>query len=98
MLPLLLFFQASVPDTGVGMSNFDLRNLPAASDDGAIVVRGRRAEDVKALRTEDQLPDPILPRAEVQFIGRSRISVDADQRILGSAPSNRAMVTVKVPF
>ncbi|MCE7796610.1 hypothetical protein LWE61_08565 [Sphingobium sufflavum] len=51
------------------------------------------------MRIEDRLPGPILPRAETSFIGTSRIGVEAEQQALpGGMVSNRAMISVKMPF
>jgi hypothetical protein len=100
MLSLLLVLQVSPSNTDLPAIDFDLRDVTSESEEegSIIVVRGRRAEDLKALRTADRLSDPLLPRAEIGFLGRSRIGVDVDQQIVGGAPSNRAMVKVKIPF
>jgi hypothetical protein len=78
--------------------DFDLRKLPVATAaPGEIIVTGRR----RSQRIE-QLPDippDTVPRAEMGIAGKLRGGVSVQQQSFGNGTvSNRAMVTLKLPF
>jgi hypothetical protein len=100
MRSLLFILQASVaqPPSLDGLK-FDLRDARSQHSDDAIVVTGRRRDDRATLTTGDEDEALYLPRAETGLIGKSRIGITVEQQALsGGAVSNRAMVTLKVPF
>lgn len=88
-------------------TNFDLRDIPAvktgcsarehAAGDDIIVcaqTRGRDDDRVLDLPAEEDG----LPKAEFGLIGRVRGKVGVLQGNVGGFTSNRAMITVTMPF
>lgn len=67
---------------------------------GEIVVCARTAEEhrLKRLPERYDADAAALPRAETGFIGRSRLAVETEQAGVAGAPSNRAMMRLKLPF
>lgn len=98
MLLFLLMAQLAAPTL-----DFDLAKLArakpgcnAGSSGGEIVVCAkRRATDIpiKAVPVE-----PLLPKAEFKLFGQVRAKVSGEQGSVGPIPTNRAMVTMSVPF
>lgn len=97
MIHLLLILQASTISPAPANIEFDLRTAP--SHDDTIIVTGRRPPKQRIFQQYDGAGKNLVPRAEVRFIGKSRIGIEVRQEALsGGAVSNRAMVTIKAPF
>jgi hypothetical protein len=80
------------------------RPCPAPGTAGAdIVVCGRRSGQTDRLGPEaaaqaGPIDQPILPKAETKIIGDVRGSLRGEREGVGGFISNRALVTVTVPF
>jgi hypothetical protein len=103
MLLLILSAQAAVTLPAL---DFDLARQPAAKPGcdagssaagGDIVVCAKRhaATDIpiKALPVEE-----LLPKAEFKLFGQVRGKISGERGNVGPIPTNRAMVTLSVPF
>ena len=101
---IILTMQAAAPLLDPGIAAFDLRAaappLPCAGGTDEIVVCGHRDSQKYRLRDprfETFEPKPL--RAEIGIVGDVSASVHGDQvEFPGGVTSNRAMVTLKVPF
>lgn len=103
MMFLLLLAQAAALPPSL---DFDLARLvPAkrscttgtAPTGGEIVVCARKkvATDIPVKERPVEL---LLPKAEFKLFGQVRAKVDGQQGNVGPIPTNRAMVTMSVPF
>ncbi|HEX7856486.1 MAG TPA: hypothetical protein VF503_22655 [Sphingobium sp.] len=101
MITLLLALQATVAPAAQALTtvDFDLHRTPPPGRDGNdIIVTGRRRTDPRL----SSLPEPVetgaLPRADTRLFGAVRGSIRVEQHAVGAAVSNRAMVSVRLPF
>ena len=81
----------------------DLLNLTparpcASASSDEVVVCARRAPDDDRLQPLPEFTPTALPRAEFKLIGKSRIAAEVDSKDYGRDVSNRAQVTIKIPF
>ncbi|MDF0544529.1 hypothetical protein PX699_19425 [Sphingobium sp. H39-3-25] len=89
---------------GVGASgamadiDFDLRKVPVTTAaPGEIIVTGRRRD--QRIAPLPDIPPDTVPRAEMGIAGKLRGGVVVQQQSFGNGTvSNRAMVTLKLPF
>ena len=101
---LMLLLQAGAALADPAVIDFDLRSAAApescTGSTGEIVVCGRRQVDepyrLKPLPPGDF--EPRLPKASVGVLGGTVSAHGETATMPGGATSNRAMVTLKLPF
>ena len=82
---------------------FDLGKLKHRDDDcagrtgGEIVVCARRSAPSDRMVIAPDAPER-LPEAEMTLFGHVRGSLHTEPQTVGGFPSNRAMVTITIPF
>ena len=99
MLALLMAYQALVGEAGARLieSDFDLGRAEPAADADTIVVTGRRRPDPRHVALPERRAADV-PRADIPLLGDTHLSLDVEQGEVANAPSNRAMIRLKVPF
>ncbi len=70
----------------------------ATGTSGEIVVCARRTPDPDRLQPLPEFTQSSLPKAEFKFLGQSRIAAEVDRKDFGRDVSNRAQITLKIPF
>jgi hypothetical protein len=103
VLFLLLIAQLTAASPSLDFDLAKLRPVIAPCDSGTkpiggeiIVCAKRRAATDIPIRA---LPEaPMLPRAEFKLFGNVRGKVSGERGNVGPIPTNRAMVTMSVPF
>ena len=84
--------------------DFDLARLEASASSCAPGGSGGEIVVCAGSGSHNRLPpladraDAGLPKAEIGLFGKVRGSVGVQQNGVGGFPSNRVMVTVKIPF
>jgi hypothetical protein len=105
MTPLLIMAaQAAAPAPAPVAIDFDVRTVrPAAAPAcgkgkaGEIVVCGRDDRGQR-LALLPQTDPRLLPKAEIGLGGGTTLNAHVDRKNFNGAASNRAMVTLSVPF
>ena len=85
--------------TGTTFDDFDLKDVPppGCGDPGAIVVCGRRRSNrLEPLPQEEFEQKPLKP--ETKIFGGGTAKAHVERKEFPGAVSNRAMLTVKIPF
>lgn len=106
LLPLLLGLQVAASSPGIITGRFDLGDAinrdhcARATSDEIVVCGTNRQADRQRLRPLPAIgPDPLLPAAKLDLGGGVSAAAHGDSASLpGGVTSNRAMITVKVPF
>jgi hypothetical protein len=101
MLTLLLLSQAAGPPDVQAVRPRPLAAQPCGVPDAAgdVVVCGRRGDSPYRLKALPPAPDaPALPPAQVTLPGGGTVTAHGEKGSLGPIPTNRAMVTLKLPF
>lgn len=100
MLLFLVIAQLATPTLDFDLSKLRRSepgcNSGATRSNGEIVVCGKqRATDIpiKAMP-----PEALFPKSEIGLFGKVRGGISGEQGNVGPIPTNRAMVTMTVPF
>jgi len=99
MLSVLMACQlmAGAADRPLIETDFDLQQVAPAGDSDTIVVTGRRRPSPRLIPLPN-MREPTLPRADIPLFGDTHVSLDVEQGEVANAPSNRAMVKIRIPF